>query len=127
MATKIKSIEDCVVVFEGERRCVYCGAVLADGQVCTCANFVSTCTKLAKADQCQEKVEYYANKKQAYLDSIKPPRYEFRMTFVRVEDETTDDGGGNGGSTSDGSGDEGGVPDEGGGSENLGEEQGGEE
>lgn len=115
METKINSIEDCVVTYEGERRCVYCGATLADGEVCTCANFVSTCTKLAKADQCQEKVEYYANKKQAYLDSIKPPRYGFRMAFVRVEDETTDDGGGNGGSTfgSDNTGNE--EPTEGGG------------
>lgn len=112
METKIFSIEDCVVTFEGERRCVYCGATLADGEVCTCANFVSTCTKLAKADQCQEKVEYYANKKQAYLDSIKPPRYGFRMAFVRVEEETSgDDGsdGGDDGTTSEGSGDESGV------------------
>ena len=107
MATKINSIEDCVVIFEGERRCVYCGATLADGEVCTCANFVSTCTKLAKADQCQEKVNYYADKKQAYLDSIKPPKYEFRMDFVLVKDETAGDDGGNGGSTSDGSGDDG--------------------
>lgn len=127
MATKIKSIEDCVVTFEGERRCVYCGATLADGEVCTCANFVSTCTKLAKADQCQEKVELYANKKQAYLDSIKPPKYGFRMAFVRVEEETSGDDEGGGGSTSDGSGDEGGMTDDGGGSGNLGEGQGGEE
>lgn len=125
--TKITSIEDCIVTYEGERRCVYCGATLADGEVCTCANFASTCTKLAKADQCQEKVDYYADKKQAYLDSIKPPKYEFRMAFVRVEEGTSGDGSDDGGSTSDGSGDEGGVSDDGGGSGNLGEEQGGEE
>ena len=120
---KITSIEDCVVTYENERRCVYCGAVLADGEVCKCANFVSTCTKLAKAGQCQEKEEYYANKKQAYLDSIKPPKYEFRMAFVRVEEETSgDDGddGGDDGTTTEGSSDDGGVtgseePTEGGG------------
>lgn len=98
---KITSIEDCIVTYKGERRCVYCGATLADGEVCACANFGSTCTKLAKADQCQEKVNYYADKKQAYLDSIKPPKYEFRMAFVRVEEGTSGDGNDDGGSTSD--------------------------
>lgn len=119
---KITSIEDCVVTYENERRCVYCGEVLADGEVCKCANFVSTCTKLAKADQCQEKVEYYANKKQAYLDSIKPPKYEFRMAFVRVDETSRDDGSDeyDDGTTSEGSSDDGGVtgseePTEGGG------------
>lgn len=96
---KITKLEDCVLELNGERKCAFCGAALADGEVCTCNKYKLAVRNFGLIDTAQGQVQHYQDIITELYGRMPEPSYEIRETIVPVpptpEPPAEDDGGGN--------------------------------
>ena len=96
---KIASLNDCVLELYGERKCVFCGTTLADGEVCTCNKYKLAVRNFGLIDTAQGQVEHYQQIIADLIARMPEPSYEIREAIVPVpptpENPAEDDGGEN--------------------------------
>lgn len=81
---KITSLNDCVLELDGERKCAFCGTILADGEVCTCNRYKLAVRNFGYIDVAQGQVEHYQQTIADLYDRMPEPSYEIREAIVPV-------------------------------------------
>ena len=96
---KIEKLDDCVLTLNGERICAFCGAALADGEVCTCNRMNSAIYNFSQIDGYNTRIADYQGRVQQILANMPAPRFEIREAIVAApptpEPPAEDDGGEN--------------------------------
>jgi len=81
---RIQTLEDCVLTLDGQRICAFCGATLADGEMCTCNRMNSAIYNFSQIDGYNARITEYQGRVEQILANMPAPRYEIREAIVPV-------------------------------------------
>lgn len=81
---KVKTLEECVLELDGIRKCAFCGAELAESEVCTCNKYKLVLRNLHYIEVAQGQVEHYKEIIQSQYDNMPEPSYEIREAIVQI-------------------------------------------